>query len=54
MRRKRLKLVDTQNSASTATDDTKELLPVSATPDCVIRRRRLVDAGNEGPPDDAA
>jgi hypothetical protein len=54
MRSNRLQLVVPENRAKASTDAPTELSAVTAMPDAVTRRFRLVDADDGGPPDDAA
>jgi hypothetical protein len=54
MRDNRLQLVEPENSAKESTDSPTERLAVTAMPDAVVQRLRLVDAGEGTPPDDAA
>ena len=54
MRHNRLKLVVPENGAATTTDGPTELSVVPTCPDSGMRRLRLADADEGGPPDDAA
>jgi hypothetical protein len=54
MRQDRLKLVVAENGATSATDGTTELPAEAAMPDSCTWRLRLVESGEEAPPDDAA
>ncbi len=54
MRHTRLKLFVPDNRATTGTDGTTEVPAVSSMPRPAKWRLRLVEAGGEAPPDDAA
>ena len=50
----RLQLVVPENDAKATTDSPTDLSEVPALPDAAMRRLRLVEADDGGPPDDAA